>query len=251
MESLLKGVSVGRDHRMKKGLQGFVLLFLSAVVCAGQEMQPPVTLSPRASVSAAAVEHRSITVVTVPADTEAAIEMLSGLHTRVSHVDDPIEARLLKPVYVQGRVALPYGTLLEGHVTRVRPAGHLHRPAEMSFRFDSISLPDGQRAPISAVLTAMNGKKLGKTHLDNEGNLRGSRGFSFKRMVGGFAAAGTFATLRAAVAGVASLAYSLPAGGAAFLGYELLAPRGSEVHVPPETQFRIRLNNPVTVQVRG
>jgi hypothetical protein len=145
MESLLKGVFVGRDHRMKKGLQGFVLLFLSAVVCAGQEMQPPVTLSPRASVSAAAVEHRSITVVTVPADTEAAIEMLSGLHTRVSHVDDPIEARLLKPVYVQGRVALPYGTLLEGHVTRVRPAGHLHRPAEMSFRFDSISLPDGQR----------------------------------------------------------------------------------------------------------
>jgi hypothetical protein len=190
-------------------------------------------------------------VVTVPADTEAAIEMLSGLHTRVSHVDDPVEARLLKPVYVEGRVALPYGTLIEGHVTRVQPAGRMHHPAAMAFRFDAVSLPDGQREPISAVLFAMGNSKLQNAHIDNEGNLKGSRGFSFKKIVGGIAAAGSFATLRAAVAGAATLAYSLPASGAAFLGYELLAPRGSEVHVPPETQFRIRLSYPVTVQVRG
>jgi hypothetical protein len=236
---------------MKKLLVAFVFLTLSAAVCAGQEMLRPAALSSRTEPAASGTAYRSITVVTVPADTEAAIEMLSGLHTRVSHVDDPVEARLLKPVYVEGRVALPYGTLISGHVTFVQPAGRMHHPAEMAFRFDAISLPDGQTAPISAVLYAMGRSKLKNAHIDNEGNLKGSRGFSFKRMVGGIAAAGSFVTLRAAVAGVASLAYSLPAGGAAFLGYELLAPRGSEVHVPPETQFRIRLNYPVTVQVRG
>jgi hypothetical protein len=237
---------------MKKTLLAFALLFLSAAVCAGQEMLQPATLAARAAWSDAGTPvQRKITVVTVPADTEAAIEMLSGLHTRVSHVDDPIEARLLRPVYAEGRVALPYGTLLEGHVTRVQHAGRMHRPAEMAFRFDALSLPDGQRAPISAFLSAVDGAGLQNAHIDNEGNLKGTRGFSFKRMFGGIAAAGSFATLRAAVAGAATLAYSLPASGAAFFGYEVFAPRGSEIHVPPETQFRIRLNNPVTVQVRG
>ncbi len=236
---------------MKKSLLAFAFLILSAAVGAGQEAPSRVTLAPRAQLPESAVTHRSITVVTVPADTEAAVEMLSGLHTRFSHVDDPVEARLLKPVYVGGRVALPYGTLIEGHVTRVQPAGRMHHPAEMAFRFDTISLPDGQRAPISAVLFAMGNSKLQNAHIDNEGDLKGSRVFSFKKIVGGIAAAGSFATIRAAVAGVATLAYSLPASGAAFFGYELLAPRGSEVHVPPETQFRIRLNYPLTVQVRG
>jgi hypothetical protein len=237
---------------MKKTLLAFAFLILGAAVSAGQDSVPHVTLASRpGSAALSQPTHRSITVVTVPADTEAAIEMLSGLHTRVSHVDDPIEARLLRPVYVQGQVALPYGTLFEGHVTRIQPAGRMHRPAEMAFRFDAISLPDGQTAPISAVLTSLGGSKLENARIDNEGNLRGTRGFSFKKIVGGIAAAGSFATLRAAVAGAATLAYSLPASGAAFFGYELFAPRGSEVHVPPETQFRIRLNNPVTVQVRG
>jgi hypothetical protein len=236
---------------MKKTLLAFAFLILSAAVVAGQEPLSPVKLAERAGSARSTATHRAITVVTVPADTEAAIEMLSGLHTRVSHVDDQIEARLLRPVYVQGRVALPYGTLFEGHVTRVQPAGRLHHPAEMAFRFDAISLPDGQSAPISAVLSSMVGAKLQNARIDSEGTLKGKRGFSFKRIVGGIAGAGTFATLRAAVAGAATLAYSLPASGAAFLGYELLVPRGSEIHVPPETQFLIRLNYPVTVQVRG
>jgi hypothetical protein len=236
---------------MKKTLAVLAFLVLTATYGAGQDTLQPLSLAARTKPAADSQTPRSITVVTVPADTEAAIEMLSGLHTRVSHVDDPIEARLLKPVYVEGRIALPYGTLLEGHVTRVQSAGHMHRPAQMAFRFDTLSLPDGQVAPISAVLSAMGSSKLENAHIDNEGYLKGSRGFSFKKIVGGIAAAGSFAALRAAVAGAATLAYSLPAGGAAFVGYALLAPRGSEVHVPPETQFRIRLNNPVTVQVRG
>lgn len=237
---------------MKKTLLAFAFLAWSSAFCAGQESFRPVALAARGGMAeGSGAVRRAITVVTVPADTEASIAMLCGLHTRVSHVDDPIEARLLKPVYVQGRVALPYGTLLEGRVTRVQHAGRMRRPAEMDLRFDAISLPDGQTAPISAVLSSVSGSKLENARIDNEGNLKGTRGFSFKRMVGGIAAAGSFATLRAAVAGATTLAYSLPAGGAAFVAYELLAPRGSEIHVPPETEFRIRLNNPVTVQVRG
>lgn len=237
---------------MRKTMVAISFFFLGVAVCSGQDALQHVPLTARsATVAASTSIPPSASTLTVPADTKAAIEMLSGLHTRVSHVDDPIEARLLKPVYVDGRVALPYGTLLEGHITRIQPVGRMHRPAEMAFRFDMISLPDGQTAPITAVLSAFSGPQLRKVRIDNEGNLRGTRGFSWKGIVGGLAAAGSFASIKAAIAGAATLAYSLPVGGAAFLGYELLVPRGNEVHVPPDTQFRIRLSHPVTVQVRG
>ena len=41
----------------------------------------------------------------------------------------------------------------------------------------------------------------------------------------------------------------LPATGGGLVGFELLWPRGNDVHVPPETRARIRLNYPVTVRV--
>jgi hypothetical protein len=236
---------------MKRTLLLFAFLALSSAVCAAQENFKPVAFTARSETVAASVPaQRAITVVTVPADTEAAIEMLSGLHSRVSHVDDPIEARLTRPVYVEGQLALPSGTLLQGHVARVQGAGRMHHGAQMTLRFDEISLPDGQTAPISAIISSARGSALRDVRVDDEGNLKGSRGFSFKRVLGGVAGVGSFTTIRAAMAGAATIAYSLPASGAAFVGYEFLVPRGNEVHIPPETHFRIRLNNPVTVQVR-
>ncbi len=235
---------------MKRALLLFLCAGVSVGVCAAQVALRPTALTVRATADPGGrPSQRAITVVTVPADTEAAIEMLSGLHSRVSHVDDPIEARLTRPVYVDGQLALPFGTLLQGHVARVQPARRMRHGAEMTLRFDAISLPDGQSAPISAIISSTKGSGLKDIRVDEEGNLKGSRGFSFKHMMGGVAGVASFTTIRAAVAGAATIAYSLPASGAAFVGYELVAPRGNEVHVPPETQFRIRLNNPVTVQV--
>jgi hypothetical protein len=235
---------------MRRTLFSFVCIAFSAAVCVAQIDSRPSTLTIRSAADTGGGQsQRTITVVTVPADTEAAIEMLSGLHSRVSHVDDPIEARLTRPVYVDGQVALPFGTLIQGHIARVQSAGRMHHGAEMTLRFDEISLPDGQSAPISAIISSTKDSGLREVRVDEEGNLKGSRGFSLKHMVGGVAGVASFTTIRAAVAGAATIAYSLPASGAAFVGYELLAPRGNEVHVPPETQFRIRLNNPVTIQV--
>lgn len=237
---------------MSKTIRLCAIFLLSAATCWGQNAFQPVTLATRnATVADGATRFTSPLTLTVPADTEASIELLSGLHTRVSHVDDPVEARLLSPVFVNGRVALPSGTLIAGRITQIQAAGHMHRPAELAFRFDQISLPDGQIAPITAILAAPRTPQLRDVRIDDEGNLRGTRGFSWKGIAGGLAAVGSFATLKAAAAGAASLAYIVPAGGAAFLGYELLLPRGNEVHVPPETQFRIRLSIPVTVRVHG
>jgi hypothetical protein len=227
-------------------------LLLVAPLARGQEPQFPVHLTARtASEDALLTKLPSIQTVTVPADTQAAISMLSGMHTQVSHVDDPVEATLLKPVYVRGQLALPAGTLLEGRIIHVRPAGRMHHPGELGFRFESISLPDGQSAPISAYLSGYAGPRLPKVRMGTEGSLHGTRGFSLKRLAFGISSVGALSAAKALVVGGSSLAYFLPAGGAAIAGFEIFFPRGNDVHVPPDTRFRIRLSNPVTVRVSG
>lgn len=187
--------------------------------------------------------------VTVPAQTEAAVRLLSGIHTQVSHVGDPITARLLQPVLIDGRVALPIGSLIEGRITRIRTAGRMRRPAELALRFDRITLPDGQDQPILAGLSAIDRPSLLKARVDSEGQLKGTKGLSWKGIAGGLIGVGGVATLYSQLAGAAALGTSLPLGGGAMLGYTFLWPRGNDVHLPPETDLRIRLHHSLTVRV--
>jgi hypothetical protein len=183
--------------------------------------------------------------VTIPAETRATVQILSGIHTRFSRVDDPIKAQLLQPVVIDGRVALPPGTLLDGRVTAVRSAGRLNRAAELALRFEQVALPDGDVEPIVAVLAIA----PPHTRLDREGHLKGARSVSWKGLAGGIAAIGSFAVAKATLAGSGAFWPILPAAGTAWLGYEYLWHRGSDVHLPPQTSCQIRLDYPLTVRV--
>jgi hypothetical protein len=178
--------------------------------------------------------------LTIPAETRATVQILSGIHTRVSRVDDPIKAQLLQPVLIDGKVVLPPGTLLDGRVTGVRTAGRLNRPAGVALRFEQVILPDGDVEPITAVLAVA----PRHTRLDREGYLTGARSISWKALVGGIAAVGSFT-----VASSAAFWPILPAAGAGLLGYEFLWRHGSDVHLPPETECQIRLDYPLTVRI--
>jgi hypothetical protein len=235
---------------MAKSISTALALFFCSSVMWAQSVPPPLAFTPRSSgLLVSPANSGPAPTLTVPADTEAAVTMLSGLHTRVNQVNDPVTARLRQPVYVGGQLAFPPGSLLNGRVTRVQLSGHMHHPAELGFRFESITLPDGETEPISAVLAALDKPGLPKARLDSEGTLIGTRGFSLKGLVGGVAALGVFGVGKAAIASSSAVSTIVPLGGAAVLGYAALWPRGNDVNVPPQTDCRIRLNYPVTVRV--
>ncbi len=191
-------------------------------------------------------EHLSLTV---PAETEFKVQVLSGIHSQVNHVNDPVIAEVTKPVFVQGKLALPQGSLLDGHITMIRNAGHAHRAAQLGLRFDRITLPDGQEKPVAAVLAALENPKMLDIHLDQEGHLTGNRNRPWKGLAGGFTALGTFGALKLAAVGSAGASIALPLGGAAIVTYETLWRRGREVNLPPDTPCRLRLNYPLTVHM--
>jgi hypothetical protein len=226
-----------------------VLIALFAFSAMAQEPAPTTPLSHRGTFLPDLTSSATLLTVTVPAETEVNIEMLSGIHTRINRVNDPIIAKILAPVYVKGKVALPPGSLLDGRITLIRNSGRMHRPAELGLRFDRITLPDGQEKPIAAVLAALEHPETLNFHLDAEGHLTGNRTVSWKAVFGGFTSLGTYGALKVAAIGSSGASLVLPLGGAALIGYEALWRRGREVNVPPDTHCRLRLNYPLTIRV--
>jgi hypothetical protein len=187
--------------------------------------------------------------VVVPAETEAKIQLLSGIHSGVSHVGDPFAAQLVNPISVGGQIVLPAGSLIGGRITSIRPAGRMRRAAELGLRFELVTLPDGKEQPISALLTEMQPLPRTHTEVDSEGVLKGTGVGTWKRLTGGFLGLGAISALGTKIAGVAALGITVPVGGGAVLGYSFLVPKGNDVHVPPETQMRIRLRQPLTLRL--
>ena len=186
--------------------------------------------------------------LTVPAETEASVVLLSGIHTKIGQVDDPVQGQLVGPVYVNGQLALPAGTLLYGRVTRSRAAGRLRRPAELGLRFDEISLPDGETEPVTARLAAI--EQPEGLRLDQEGYLKAGRRFSWHFITGSLLGAGALVAIpKIAGAGAAATAGSIAAAG--FLGAYVLLPHGREIHLPPDTRCRIRFDYAFSVHAQS
>lgn len=81
---------------------------------------------------------------------EARLSVATG--SRVSHAGDPIEATVIAPVFLNGRLLIPQGALVSGVVEKVERLGLglKHLTAGIEYRFDAIQLPDGEVVPIEA-----------------------------------------------------------------------------------------------------
>ena len=187
------------------------------------------------------------TALTIPAETLVKARLISGMHTLVSHVNDPVSAEMTEPVYINGQMALPKGTLFDGHITSIRHPSWMRHDGEIAFRFDHVTLPDGHVVPVSAIITHLD-KSMGLMgKLDAEGHVCGHKRGSWRSFLTGAVGVGGLTAAKLAFAGSTALTVAAPAGAAAFISYELLLRRGNNVNVPPMTGCRIRLLSSLTV----
>src|ERR1035438_2624245 len=195
MKTLRTGLYHGEDVEMMNFRRAAVFMVVFAFTALAQDYTLTGPLSHRTTTveSATAAERATLTV---PAETEVKVQVLSGIHSQINHVNDPVVAEVLKPVFVEENLALPSGSLLDGHITLIRNAGHMHRAAELGMRFDHITLPDGQDKPVAAVLAALEHPEILDIHLDSEGRVTSNRAMSWKTLGLGFGALGTFGALK-------------------------------------------------------
>lgn len=232
---------------MRRFITTLGALIIAAPLCAAS---PKVALTHRAEIRhRRVVNSENSAAMTIPAETLVKARLISGMHTLVSHVNDPVSAQMTEPVYINGHLALPAGTLFDGHITSIRRPKFMRRNGEICFRFDHVTLPDGQEVPVSAVITRLEHSKGLKGKLDSEGYIEGHRRGSWKSFLAGALGVGGLTAAKIVIASSTALTVAAPASAAAFVSYELFLRRGSNVNVPPLTPCRIRLITSLTIPV--
>ena len=101
--------------------------------------------------------------VTVPIGTRVLLALVGEVSTKHAKEGDRVYLRVDAPVAVEGHVAIPRGSDVQGTITRTKPAGHVAGKGELYIRFDSLILPNGTSRDFRARPSGSEGKVDGDT----------------------------------------------------------------------------------------
>ncbi len=161
--------------------------------------------------------------VEVPVGTEMDVRLTHSLDSGTAMVEDRFEGTTLADIRVDGRVAIPTGSVMRGIVTAVEQATRTNRTARLTVSFDQVTV-DGQAHPIRGTVTeAIEGS--------------GIRGEAGRISVG----AGAGAIIGGLLGGVKGALAGVVIGGAG----TMVATEGKEVRLPQGSVLRVRLDSPV------
>ena len=111
--------------------------------------------------------------LTIPAETHAAVILLTPVSASKSKPGDAVTARLVEPVRIGPNTVLPEGTLFHGNVLKRTPPRWLSRPGSILFSFSGLSFGGSASSPISASVSEAEFDRGSHTRVDPEGQLRG------------------------------------------------------------------------------
>jgi hypothetical protein len=164
---------------------------------------------------------RSATTIEVPAGTEVDVRLVNSLNSGTAQVEDRFEATTLVDLNIDGRVAIPAGSVMRGVVTAVEPATRTNRTAKMTISFDQITM-NGRAYPVRATVTqAIQGE--------------GIKGEAGRVGVG----AGVGAIIGGILGGVKGALAGILIGG----GGTIAATEGKEIELPQGTVLRVRFDS--------
>ena len=164
--------------------------------------------------------------VEVPSGTELDARLQTALNSGTAQVEDRFEATTLADLTVDGRVAIPAGSVLRGVVSSVEPATRTNRTAKMTVTFDQLTV-SGRSYDIRGTVTeALEGEGI-------KGDLpKAGVGAAVGGLLGAVLGGGKGALLGVLIGG----------------GGTIAATEGKELELPQGTVLRVRLDAPVQVQ---
>ena len=172
------------------------------------------------------------TPVVVPTGSVLRVRVDGELNTKYSRPGDRFTGVLESPVVAGGRVVLPKGTVVGGHVLTAHASGRLKGRAVLSITLDTCRVSGREIAVSTSPLTRVSG-----AHRKRNWALIGG-GSGTGGLVGGLVAGPVGLLAGAASGAVAGTA------GAALTGKK-------EISLPAESVTGFTLRNPLTVQVNG
>ncbi len=170
----------------------------------------------------------------LPTGTALEARLSGATGSRISHHGDAIEATIIAPASVQGRILVPQGSKLLGSIATATAIGFglKHSTASIAYSFNTIRLPNGTEVPVNTQLAEV---ETAKEHVDNLGTVRGIH------PIVSLSSVWTYCTT--------PLLLVNPPIGAPLLGAKfLVAPSPNpEIDFPAGTEVILRLTAPLTL----
>lgn len=183
--------------------------------------------------------------LTLPAGTKVPLVLKHAISTKSARENDPVYAETNFPVVLDGKIAVPVGTYVQGVITRVQRAGRVKGRAEILVHFTSLIFPNGYTVMLPGAVEGAPGLDTAKVK-DPEGTMQGEGGKG-KDTGTVVSSAGTGAV----IGGLASRSGKGAAiGGVAGAGVGLatvLLTRGPDVRIESGSTIEMVLERPVTL----
>lgn len=93
-----------------------------------------------------------VQAIRIPAGTTMKLELLDSISSRSGSMGDEFSAMLKEDKLVNGKIALPSGSVVRGTINKITPSKRLSRSAVIYFSFDHVVTPTGKQIPMSAGL---------------------------------------------------------------------------------------------------
>ena len=173
----------------------------------------------------------------VEKDVTLALELLSPLSTEVSKKGDRFECKVLSPVQLAG-------SIVSGHIRKVKSSGKGKGKSEMDLAFDTITLTDGRMGGFNATVLEINDVAHAGNEgvADNEGTVKGK-----SRVKIGVKRAVTGALIGAGIGAILGGGKGAAAGAAIGAGVGVtstLVTEGPNLEFKTGTQFTVRTDSP-------
>ena len=163
--------------------------------------------------------------VEVPVGTEIDVRLQNSLNSGTAQVEDRFEGTTLTDTSIDGRVAIPAGSVFRGVITAVEPGTRTNRTSKMTVSFDQVTI-GGRSYPIRGTVTQA---------IEGEG-IRGEAGRTAAGAGVGAIIGGILGGFKGALAGI------LIGGGGT-----IAATEGKEVELPQGSVLRVRMDAPVQI----
>jgi hypothetical protein len=189
------------------------------------QVPPPAQPAPRGTAGGTATARGAMEI---PAGTEIDVRLSNNLNSGTAQVEDRFEGTTLVDVNVNGRTAIPAGSVMRGVITAVEPATRTNRTARMTVSFDQVTV-NGRAYPLRGTVTEA---------IEGEG------------IKGETARIGTGAGVGAIIGGILGGFKGALAGILIGAGGTIAATEGKEVELPQGSVLRVRIDSPLQINAR-
>ena len=86
--------------------------------------------------------------IVLPSSSVIGLELETTVTTERAQVEDRVDARVTRDVYADGRLVIPSGSQVIGHVTLVERGGKVKERARLGIRFHTLVVADGRQVSL-------------------------------------------------------------------------------------------------------